>query len=75
MRKQYQSRLFASVNRLHLSLYPERNQICVARETKLPAMTEQREPFCFIDCFSLKATSLNLKTDGEIPADGRPPRL
>lgn len=31
-----------------------RNQLCVAKETraKLPAMTEQREPFCFIDCSS-----------------------
>lgn len=33
------------------------NQVCVARETraKLPAMTEQREPFCFIGCSSLAA--------------------
>lgn len=38
----------------HLCLSSLRNQVCVAKETsaKLPAMTEQREPFCFIDCSS-----------------------
>lgn len=38
----------------HLSLSSVRNQVCVAKVTsaKLPAMTEQREPFCFIDCSS-----------------------
>jgi len=41
-------------NSNHLSLFSVRNQVCVAKVTsaKLPAMTKQWEPFCFIDCSS-----------------------
>lgn len=41
-------------NSNHLSLLSVRNQVCVAKVTsaKLPAMTKQWEPFCFIDCSS-----------------------
>lgn len=44
----------AALQQHRLSSSSVRNQVCVAKETsaKLPAMTEQREPFCFIDCSS-----------------------
>lgn len=46
----------AALQQHHLSLSSVRNQVCVAKETsaKLQTMTEQRKPFCFIDCSSLR---------------------
>lgn len=46
----------AAFKQHHRSSSSARNQVCVARETstKLPTMTEQREPFCVIDCSSFR---------------------